>query len=300
MSNTNNFYTPNKIASPVAGCMRWGKWGACFTTADYRQMIDACLAAGISSFDHADIYGHYTTEQEFGAALAEAPQLRPQLQLITKCGIKLVSPNRPGHLIKSYDCSSKHIIQSVEQSLQNFRTDYLDLLLIHRPSPLLNPEELAATVSQLVAQGKILSFGLSNFLPHQVDMVQRFIPVAYNQIEVSALHLSPFTNGMLDHCVQHNITPMAWSPLGGGLLHQEDNLRNARVAAVCQILAEQYQTGTNQILIAWLLQHPSGILPVLGTTRIERLQQALAAQLIQLTTEQWFMIWRASTGEEVA
>ncbi len=298
--NKNNFYTATPIASPVAGCMRWGKWGANFTTADYRRMIDACLEAGINSFDHADIYGHYTTEQEFGAALAEAPSLRPQLQLISKCGIKFVSPNRPAHLIKSYDCSSQHIIQSVEQSLQNFQTDYLDLLLIHRPSPLLHPEALAATITQLVEQGKILSFGLSNFLPHQVDMVQRCIPVAYNQIEISALHLSPFTNGMLDHCLEHGIRPMAWSPLGGGLLHEADNLRNERVAAVCQILADKYQTGANQILIAWLLQHPSGIIPVLGTTKIERLQQALAAQLIQMTTEEWFMIWRASAGEEVA
>jgi len=295
-----NVYTHQKITAPVAGCMRWGKWGANFTTPDYRAMIDACLAAGINSFDHADIYGHYTTEEEFGKALAEAPELRPQMQIISKCGIKLVSANRPEHRIKSYDCSRAHIIQSVEQSLQNLSTDYLDLLLIHRPSPLLHPQEVAEALTQLVAQGKILSFGVSNFLPHQVDVLQQCIPVAYNQVEISALHLYPFTNGVLDHCMQHQITPMAWSPLGGGILHHESNLRNDRVEAVCHLLAEKYNTGSNQILIAWLLQHPSGIIPVMGTTKIERLQQALEARLIQMTTEEWFMIWRASMGEEVA
>ncbi len=288
------------LSSPIAGCMRWGKWGAQFSTTEYRTMIDACLQKGISAFDHADIYGDYTTEAEFGKALRENVALRPQLQLISKCGIRMVAANRPQHLHKSYDTSREHIIWSVEQSLQNFHTDYLDVLLIHRPDPLLNPAEVAAAVTQLKQQGKIREFGVSNFLPYQVDALQAYIPVSYNQVELSIIHLSPFTNGILDHCLLHHIRPMAWAPLGGGVLNDEQHPRYRSIAATAARLAEKYATGINQVLIAWLLTHPSGVLPVVGTTKIERLVQANAASSIQLERQDWFALYTASLGEEVA
>lgn len=288
------------FSSPIAGCMRWGKWGAGFTTTEYLMIIEECLHNGITSFDHANIYGDYTTEAEFGAALKQVPSLREQIQLITKCGIQITSANRPLHQIKSYNTGKEYIIASAEQSLKNFQTDHLDVLLIHRPDPLLNPEEVAEAITTLQEQGKILHFGVSNFLPHQVDLLQKFIPVQYNQLEVSILHLQPFVNGELDHCLQYNIVPMAWAPLGGGLLNDDTHSRYRSIAATASELAAKYLTGVNQILIAFLLAHPSKIIPVVGTTKIERLLQAKEASNVNLEREDWFKLYIASLGEDVA
>jgi predicted oxidoreductase len=280
--------------------MRWGKWGADFTTTEYRIIIDECLQNNITSFDHADIYGDYTTEADFGNALKEVPLLRQQLQLITKCGIQITASQRPHHEIKSYNTTKDYIIASTEQSLKNFHTDYIDVMLIHRPDPLLNPEEVAEAITALQQQGKILHFGVSNFLPHQVDLLKKFIPVECNQLEVSIVHLPPFVNGMLDHCLQYNIIPMAWAPLGGGILNDDVHPRYRSIIAAASDLAEKYVTGINQILIAFLLAHPSRIIPVVGTTKIERLSQANEAANIILEREDWFKLYTASRGEEVA
>ena len=165
------------IPAPIAGCMRWGIWGAGFTRAQYHQMIDDCLDAGITAFDHADIYGDYTTEAEFGEALQLNPGRRQQMQLISKCGIQMKTPNRPQHGIKSYNTSASHIIRSAERSLENLQTDFLDLLLIHRPDPLLHQEEVAEAVSRLQQAGKIISFGVSNFLPAETSMLKKWVPI---------------------------------------------------------------------------------------------------------------------------
>ena len=151
------------FTTPVAGCMRWGIWGAGFNTNEFLRIINECVEHGITSFDHADIYGDYTTESDFGDALKASPSLRQQIQLITKCGIQLVTPNRSHHNIKSYNTSKEHIVESAENSLRNFHTDYIDLFLIHRPDPLMNPEEVAEAIARLKQQGKILHFGVSNF-----------------------------------------------------------------------------------------------------------------------------------------
>lgn len=210
----------NKInLSPViAGTMKWGIWGAKFSTSEYLDMIQNCLEYGITTFDHADIYGHYTVEEEFGRALAADPSLRLKIKLVTKCGIKLVTPNRPENLIKSYDTSHEYIITSVENSLKNFNTDYIDLLLIHRPDPLMNPLDIAETFTTLQKQGKVLYFGVSNFNVSQANMINSVFPISANQIEISILELSSFINGNLDYCIKEAIIPMAWSPLGGGTL----------------------------------------------------------------------------------
>ncbi len=289
-----------KFSSPVAGCMRWGKWGANYSTAAYRTMIDACLHHGISSFDHADIYGDYTTEEEFGNALKEAPALRSQMQLISKCGIQMMGENRPHHQIKSYNTSAKHIIQSTERSLKNLCTDYLDILFIHRPDPLLNPTEVAEAITHLKEQGKIKHFGVSNFLPHQTESLRKYVLIEFNQVEISIIHLTSFIDGTLDNCLQHNIVPMAWSPLGGGMFTDESHHRFRSITATATELAEKYNTGIDQILVAWLLTHPSGIIPVVGTTKVDRLLQAKEANHIHLTREDWFKLWVASTGEDVA
>ena len=211
------------LSSPIAGCMRWGKWGAGFSAMEYESLIKDCIANGITSFDHADIYGDYTTEEEFGRIVMNEPSLRQNIQLITKAGIQLVSENRPKHQIKSYNTSAQHLIKSAEQSLKNFRTDYIDVFLIHRPNPLLNPHEVAFAISKLKEQGKILSFGVSNFLPNHINQLISFISIDYNQLEFSIVNLKQLFNGSLDNCLQHGIVPMGWAPLGGGILTDESH-----------------------------------------------------------------------------
>jgi predicted oxidoreductase len=284
----------------IAGCMKWGDWGSRFNSTQYERLIRQCLDLGVTTFDHADIYGAYTTEAEFGNALLENPGLRKEMQIITKCGICMVTPNRPAHLIKHYNTSARHILASVEQSLQNLQTDYIDLLLIHRPDPLMNPSEIAEAFTQLRSSGKVLQFGVSNFTTSQVAMLHAIFPVQFNQVEISLLHRDPLYNGVLDQCLQLGIRPQAWSPLGGGRIHAEaEEDTGRRVHAMAQILAEKYSAGFDQILIAWLMKHPSGIQPVVGTTRMERVRDALLARSIDLTREEWFMLLRAANGHEV-
>ena len=285
---------------PIAGCMRWGLWGAHFSTNEYFTLINECLQQDITCFDHADIYGGYTTEAEFGKALRLDASIRCKMQIVTKCGICMMDENRPSHQIKSYDTTAAHIISSAENSLKNFDTDYIDLFLIHRPSPLLNPHEIAEAIEQLKKAGKILHFGVSNFLPHQVNMLNKFIKVEYNQTEISILNLPPFTNGILDNCLENVITPMAWAPLGGGIFTDDSHPRFRAIVKEGEALAAKYSTGINQILIAWLLNHPSFIIPVVGTTKIERLIQAKEAFRIKLSQQDWFRLYTASLGEDVA
>lgn len=285
----------------IAGTMKWGAWGAKFDTSAYERMIKECISIGVTTFDHADIYGNYTTEEEFGKALKQEPSLRQAIQVITKCGIQMVSPNRPQHIIKSYDTSFEHIIESVETSLKNLSTDYIDCLLIHRPDPLFNADEAAKAFTQLKQQGKVLHFGVSNFRKWQVDLFNSRFPVEVNQVECSVLHLDPMGDGTLDQCQQHKIVPMAWSPLGGGELFADtDDERNNRIMAVANLLAEKYHSAPDIILLSWLLTHPSDIRPVIGTSKSERIRSAVAATKIKLDREEWFMLWRASTGKEVA
>ncbi|MDY8138462.1 aldo/keto reductase [Aquimarina sp. 2201CG5-10] len=284
----------------VAGCMNWGEWGAKLSISDAHKLIEDCLSIGVTTFDHADIYGHYTTEKLFGDAIKESSVVREQIQLVTKCGIKLITPNRPDNIVQSYNTTTEYIIWSVEQSLKNLHTDYIDLLLIHRPSPLMNPVEIAEAFSQLKDAGKVLHFGVSNFTTSQFGMLHKFFPLETNQIEVSPLHLDPFLDGSLDQCILNEIKPMAYSTLAGGkFFSKEPEDRVVRINKVVYELAEKYNVTLDQILVAWMLKHPSGILPVIGSTKINRIQSAVDALKINLTDEEWFMIWIASMGEQV-
>ena len=200
-------------SSVIAGCMRWGTWDAKYSTQEYAAIIQQCIDNGITTFDHADIYGHYTTEADFGKALAQQPGIRGNIQLITKCGINLVTENRPQNTIKSYNTSAKHIVISVEQSLKNFNTDYIDCLLIHRPDPLLNAAEVASAIDALIQSGKVLEFGVSNFLPHQSALLQQHIKLSYNQIELSLTNADPILDGTKEYAMQHGKGIMIWSLL---------------------------------------------------------------------------------------
>jgi predicted oxidoreductase len=285
----------------IAGCMNWGAWGVRFDPKGYVRMIEQCIEAGVTTFDHADIYGNYTTEAEFGAALRTSPSIRNQIQLITKCGICLVSPNRPSHQIKHYNTSREHIVKSAEQSLMNFQTDHLDMFLIHRPDPLLDPQEVAEAFSMLKQSGKVLHFGVSNFTASQTTLLHNYHTIESTQVEISVLHTEVIHNGLLNLCISKGISVQAWSPLAGGKLHSDpDDERYRRILAVADILSEKYQANVDEILLAWLMQLPSGIAPVVGTTRHERILSAVKARGIRMTREEWFMLMRASSGREVA
>lgn len=281
--------------------MTWGVWGHKLDTHAIQGLIEECLGLGITTFDHADIYGHYTTEADFGKALAAAPHLRDQMQLVTKCGIRLVTPNRPENRLKSYDTSKSYIVQSVEQSLSNLKTDRIDLLLIHRPDPLLEPEEVAEAFTQLQQAGKVLHVGVSNFLPQQFDLLNSYIPLCTNQIQLSLLHSDAFLDGEIEHWMGHSIRPMAWSPIGGGALFSaEGKETNRELWKVIDRLSTKYEASTDQVLLAWLMRHPAGILPVLGTAKVHRLAAAAQATRIQLDRSDWFALWEGARGEEVA
>jgi len=284
----------------IFGVWRMAEWQ--MTTSKIRKLIDRLLEWGITSFDHADIYGDYTCEGLFGAALAEDPTLREQVQIVDKCGIRLVSDRRPQHQMHDYDTSAAHIHASVDNSLKQLRTDYLDVLLIHRPDPLMDADEVAQAFIKLQQAGKVRHFGVSNFTPSQFSLLASRLPfpLVTNQIELSVLHLEPFTDGTLDQCQQLRIAPMAWSPFAGGRLFQPREERIQRVQNALKQVGEQLNGATiDQVALAWLLTHPARIIPILGTGKLDRIQAAIAAEKLWLTREQWFAIWTASTGAEV-
>ncbi len=284
----------------IAGCMNLGKWGVGMSTQEYLSHIKCCLDNEITTFDHADIYGHYTTEAEFGDALKYDKSIRPKIQLITKCGICLVTPNRPLHRIKYYNTSKTHILASVDQSLDNLSTDYLDLLLIHRPDPLMDPEEIAEAFHILKQSGKVLHFGVSNFSVSQVSLLKENFNIEVNQFEASILNTKSFYDGTTDYCIKTGIKAQAWSPLAAGKLQvAEDDERSRRILAMSSILGEKYNASFDQILLSWLMKHPANIIPVLGTTKIERLKAAKDAIKINLTREEWHMLLRAAIGHDV-
>ncbi len=289
-----------KFSRIVAGVWKWGKWGWNLNDQQTLTLVKQCLEQNVTTFDHADIYGDYTTEANFGKIFKLQPALRDKVQLVTKCGIKLVSENRPQHKIKSYDTSKAHILESVDKSLKNLNTDYLDLLLIHRPSPLMNPSEIAEAFTALRATGKVLHFGVSNFSPAQYRMLSSRTELVTNQIEASILQLSPFLDGTLDQCVEKRMSPMAWSPLGSGKVFSTEPVEQVlRIRKVANELGEKYNAGLDQILLAFLLKHPARILPVLGTARAERIAAAVQALNIELTQEEWFELWQASQGKNI-
>lgn len=283
----------------IPGVMRLLEWN--LTPNGLNRWIHACLDLGCTTFDHADIYGSYQCEAAFGEAMVQTPGLRDSLQLVTKCGIALVSPNRPAHRVHHYDTSRTHILAAVDRSLENLRTDRIDLLLIHRPNPLLDADEVAAALHELRRSGKVLHFGVSNFLPFQMDLLQARLtfPLVTNQIELSVVHLDPLHDGTLDQAQLRRQPPMIWSPLGGGRVFSAGDERSVRVRKVLNAIADQLGCTPDQVALAWVMRHPAHPLPVLGTGRLVRIVAAVAVEDLALETQQWFAIWEASAGREV-
>ena len=279
----------------IAGTMNWGVWDKKLNTQEMIHLINICIENKITTFDHADIYGGYTTEEQFGKAFGESKISREKLQLISKCGIQLEGSRT--NKIKHYDYSKEYIIWSVENSLKNLQTDYLDVLLLHRPSPLMIADEIAEAVEKLKSEGKIIDFGLSNFTTSQSELIRSKTEVSYNQIQFSATHHEAMLDGSLDYMQTHSIRPMSWNPLG--TVFREDSDQTRRLKKLLAQLVEKYEVGSDTILLAWILKHPSNVLPVAGTVNIARIQALMKAVELNLDQQDWFAIWTESMGNKV-
>ena len=286
-----------QLSPIIAGVMNWGVWDKNLNTKEFAHLINLFIENGITTFDHADIYGGYTTEEAFGKALTESKIDRKKIQLITKCGIQYTSENRPNNSIKHYEYSKDYIIWSAENSLKNLQTDYLDVFLLHRPSPLMQADEIAEAVSKLKADGKILSFGVSNFTSSQTELLRQKTEISFNQVQFSATHHEAMLDGSLDYMQIHNIKPMAWNPLG--TVFRENTDQTFRLRQLLAKLVEKYRIGSDIILLAWIMQHPAGISPVAGTVNSGRIQQLMKAKSLVLDKQDWFAIWTESMGNRV-
>ncbi len=261
------------------------------------KLVESALDAGITTFDHADIYGGYTCEEVFGKWLKNSSVKREDIQLVSKCGIKLISENRPTHKVKQYDTSKAHIIDSVNKSLKNLNTDYLDLLLIHRPNPLIKPREVGEAFDELKIAGKVKHFGVSNFTPHQFSFLKNNcgIPLVTNQIEISAFASESMFDGTLDYFQKRHLSLMAWSPLGGG-----NNIKSILDNVEIQALAKKYQLSIGDLLLSWLQNHPAPIIPVIGTMNPERVKSASNSIEVKMDSADWFKLLEIGRGKEVA
>ena len=289
-----------EVSRMVSGFWRLDEWGK--SDQELLSWLNQCLELGITTFDHADIYGDYSNEARFGAALKLDSDFRQKIEIVTKCDIMLLSRKHPKTRVKHYDTSYEHIMQSVEKSLKHFNTDYLDLMLIHRPDPLMNVDETAAALSELVEQGKARAVGVSNFSTYQFELLQSRldIPLVTNQVECSVMDMFPMHNGVFDQCQMLGIAPMVWSPLAGGVIfrpqtERERMLHNTLIAVGEEMGGIEIDT----VAIAWLILHPVRMIPMLGTRSIERLSSAVKGLTTEMSRQQWFRIWEASSGHEV-
>ncbi|MGC6481845.1 MAG: aldo/keto reductase [Porticoccaceae bacterium] len=263
-----------------------------------QSKIEACLDQGISTFDQADIYGGYTSEALLGETLKQAPHLRDSIQLITKCDIVAPIGLYSDKKIKHYDTSAQHINFSVERSLSQMAIEQIDLLLLHRPDPLMDAQETGRALDGLINSGKVKAIGVSNFRPWDIDLLQSCTKnkLLTNQIEISLTQNNALTNGDLAYMQQHDILPMAWSPLGGGeLFKNSQSPLNQKLIS----LAKDFAVQPAAIAIAWLLRHPAQILPIMGSNHMQRIKQFSEALTVDLSREQWFELLQAATGHEV-
>jgi len=292
--------SPFTFSEFVAGFWRMHNWQ--MSPAERLNLIEHYLDLGVTTMDHADIYGQYQCEALFGEALALKPALRQQMQLVSKCGIKPAFNCRPERYVNHYDTSKAHIIASVEQSLKSFKTDYLDLLLIHRPDPLMDADLVADAFADLKQAGKVQHFGVSNFTNAQLSLLQSRLtePLVTNQLEISPLMMASLHDGSLDLCQERRIRPMAWSCLGGGKIFDNSHPQAIRLQQTLAVIADEIGAqDISQVIYAWVRMLPSRPVPIIGSGNIARIKTAVAARTLTLDRQQWFSIWQASTGHSV-
>ncbi len=280
----------------ISGTMNWGVWGNSLSTKSVADLIENSIEFGIDTFDNADKYGGYTTEELFGNGLAESGIERERIKIISKFGIMYPSDKLPVK-VKHYDYSKGHIVKSIENSLKNLKTDYIDCVLLHRPSPLMDINEISDTINELLNSGKIKSFGVSNFSAQHIQMFDDKVKIDCNQIQCSLTHLEPIYDGTLDYMQTKKIKPMAWKPLGE--FYKADNNQIDRIKEKVKKFTKKYNCSETQILLAWLIKHPSNIIPVVGTTKIDRLKESIDSIITDIELVDWFEILEASEGKRV-
>lgn len=268
------------------------------------RALKAAVDAGINFIDLADIYGGGRCEEIVGEALRQSPGLRQRLVIATKCGIRRAGDTSP-HAPFRYDFSREHLLRSVEVSLKRMGLHEIDLLMLHRPDYLMDPAEVAGVFVDLRQAGKVREFGVSNFTPSQVGALQRAFPhpLVVNQVEISLLQTATLDDGTLNQCLELGMSPMAWSPLGRGALVQDPGSladpRGRRVVEALGTVARRLGTTPSVVALAWLLRHPSGILPILGTCTPERIAEQAGAASLQLSREDWYELLEASRGSRL-
>jgi len=288
----------------VYGCMRISGDNSPADREKGKEAIRAAIEAGYNHFDHADIYGGGHCESLFAEVLTEMQGLREKILITDKCGIRVPDEPEAGDP-KRYDFSRQHILQSVDGSLKRLGIEYMDLLLLHRPDYLFNPEEVAGTFRILKEQDKVRQFGVSNFSPSQFSLLQAYWPepMLANQVEVNIHNIQTLTDGTLDQCQELKVTPMAWCPLGGvvypawGNTLSED--QSSRILVELENQAEKYETEHWIVMLAWLLKHPSGITPIVGSTRPSRIRAAKQSLELDYSAEDWYRLLQARNGHEV-
>jgi len=280
----------------VMGYWRLMEWN--MSARQLASFIEEHVDLGITTADHADIYGGYQCEAAFGDAMRLVPHLRQKMEIVTKCGIATTA--NPGHALGHYITDKSHIISSADSSLQKLATDYLDLLLIHRPDPLMDADEVAEAFTSLHQSGKVRHFGVSNFTPAQFSLLQSRLPftLATNQVEISPVYQPTILDGTLDQCQQLRIHPMAWSCLGGGSLFNDETfqpLRDELRAVGDELGAETIE----QVVYAWVMRLPAKPLPIIGSGKIERVRSAIHSLSLDMNRQQWFRIRKAALGYDV-
>ena len=280
----------------VAGLWRITSWN--LSVAERVRWVEQALELGITTFDLADIYGDYLAEGHFGEALKAHAPLRNRMQLVTKCGIRLRSAQRP-YRINYYDTSAAYVRAQVEQSLRNLHAEQLDLVLIHRPDYLMDAAVLAETFTALTQEGKVAHWGVSNHTTSQFALLQQHHPLVTNQVELSPLQMDALDDGTLDQAQQLGLRPMIWSPLGGGRLFNHEDEQAVRTRATMLDIAERRGVSLTTLAFAWILRHPSRPHPITGSGRMVNLQDAVKALDVSLDAEDWYVIWTASKGHSV-
>ncbi len=270
--------------------------------------IVAAYESGYTLFDLADIYAGGVSEEVMGQTLRRVKGMRARVVLATKCGIRAANRPEKGDPYR-YDLSAQHITEACEHSLRRLGVDCIDLLMLHRPDFLMDPHEVAGAFSALQAAGKARHFGVSNFRPSQVALLQGAVrtPLAVHQIEISLAHLDRLEDGSLDQCMAGHITPMAWSPLAGGhlgegarkVLPAQEKYAVGGVKRWLDRIARELGRSRWLVALAWLLKHPAGIVPVIGTTRTDRIHEYAAVDEIRLTREQWYQLITSARRQDL-
>jgi predicted oxidoreductase len=293
------------IASRLTyGCMRLVGENSSHDREKGKLAIRTAIEEGYTHFDHADVYGNGQCEALFAEVLKENPATRKNIIITSKCGIRQAGqPDKSD--TKRYDFSHEHIIKSVEGSLNRLGIDCLDMLLLHRPDYLCNPQEVARTFAQLQASGKVLHFGVSNLSPSHVSMVQSCCarPLLVNQVQINIHNINSLTDGTLHQCQESTITPQAWSPLAGAAYQSWNNTFSAedeaRIKAELNTQGEKYNAPGWVVMLAWLLKHPAMICPIIGSTTPARIKQAKQALEIKYTREDWYKLLKARDDHAV-